>query len=165
MEFSYFFVCIKPNSSGGKFFKNPISLFDNAGKCPLSIKERCKFSLVCKKCRLVTFLDFNYRSSPPEVSLRKGVLKICSKFTGKQPCWSVISIKLLCLNFSMGILLEICRIFSEHLFLRAREKGCFCNYIIPNGLDYDKEYTNKKWKYINYILISQAWKVYLFKSY
>ena len=26
------------------------------------------------------------RSSPPEVFLGKGVLKICSKFTGEQPC-------------------------------------------------------------------------------
>ena len=28
--------------------------------------------------------------------LRKGVLKICNKFTGEHPCGSVISIKLLC---------------------------------------------------------------------
>ena len=35
------------------------------------------------------------RSSRPEVFLEKGVLKICSKFTGKDPCRSVISIKLL----------------------------------------------------------------------
>ena len=33
------------------------------------------------------------RSSGPEVFLRKGVLKPCSKFTGEQPCLSVISIK------------------------------------------------------------------------
>ena len=38
------------------------------------------------------------RSSHPEVFLSKGVLKICSKFTGEHPCQSVISIKLLC-NF------------------------------------------------------------------
>ena len=38
------------------------------------------------------------RSSRPEVFLEKGVLKICSKFTGKDPCRSVISIKLQC-NF------------------------------------------------------------------
>ena len=37
-------------------------------------------------------------SSHSEVFLRKGVLKICSKFTGEHPCQSVISIKLLC-NF------------------------------------------------------------------
>ena len=34
------------------------------------------------------------RSSCSEVFLRKGVLKICSKFTGEHPCWSVISTKL-----------------------------------------------------------------------
>ena len=33
-------------------------------------------------------------SSHPEVLLRKGVLKICTKFTGEHPCRSVISIKL-----------------------------------------------------------------------
>ena len=35
------------------------------------------------------------RSSHPEVFLGKGVLKVCSKFTGEHPCRSVISIKLL----------------------------------------------------------------------
>ena len=35
-----------------------------------------------------------YRSNHPEMFLRKGVLKICSKFTGELPCRSVISIKL-----------------------------------------------------------------------
>ena len=33
-------------------------------------------------------------SSPPEVFLGKGILKIYSKFTGEHPCQSVISIKL-----------------------------------------------------------------------
>ena len=36
------------------------------------------------------------RSSHPEVLLGKGVLKICSKFTGEHSFRSVISIKLLC---------------------------------------------------------------------
>ena len=36
------------------------------------------------------------RSSYPEVFLEKGILKICSIFTGVHPCQSVISIKLLC---------------------------------------------------------------------
>ena len=35
------------------------------------------------------------RSSHSEVSLRKGILKIYSKYTGEHPCRSVISIKLL----------------------------------------------------------------------
>ena len=34
------------------------------------------------------------RRSRREVFLRKGILKICSKFTGWHPWWSVISIKL-----------------------------------------------------------------------
>ena len=38
------------------------------------------------------------RSSPPEVFLGKGVLKISSKYTRENPCRSVILIKLLC-NF------------------------------------------------------------------
>ena len=36
----------------------------------------------------------NIRSSPPEVFIGKGFLKIYSKFTGEHPCWSEISIKL-----------------------------------------------------------------------
>ena len=36
----------------------------------------------------------NFRSSRPEVFLRKGGLKICCKFTGDQPCRGVISEKL-----------------------------------------------------------------------
>ena len=34
-----------------------------------------------------------FRSSPSEVFLEKGVLKICSKFTGEHTCRSAISIK------------------------------------------------------------------------
>ena len=45
-------------------------------------------------CRTLISIRF----SRPEVFLRKGVLKICSKSTGEHPCRSVISIKLLC-NF------------------------------------------------------------------
>ena len=41
---------------------------------------------------------YRSRSSCPEVLLRKGVLKICSKWTGEHPCRSAISINLLC-NF------------------------------------------------------------------
>ena len=50
------------------------------------------------------------RSSPPEVFLGNGVLKIWSKFIGECPCRSAISIKLLCStpfpkNSSGGLLL------------------------------------------------------------
>ena len=54
------------------------------------------------------------RSSPSELFLEKGVLKICNKFTGEQLCCSVISIKLLSTllksYFGMGVnLLHIFR--------------------------------------------------------
>ena len=45
----------------------------------------------------------------PDVFLVKGVLKICSKFTGEHPCPSAISIKLqsnfIKLHFGMSVLL------------------------------------------------------------
>ena len=41
-------------------------------------------------------ISSKFRSSHAEVFLRKGVLKICSKFTGEHPCRSAISIKLRC---------------------------------------------------------------------
>ena len=46
---------------------------------------------VCKK---ETILEERNRSSRPEMFLRKGVLKIWSKFTGEQPCRNVTSVKL-----------------------------------------------------------------------
>ena len=51
------------------------------------------------------------RSSHPEVVLEKGVLKMCSKFTGEHPCQSATSIKLHSI---------------EHLFLGTPPGGCFC---------------------------------------
>ena len=46
----------------------------------------------------LSMTHFVFRSSRPEVFLRKGVLKICSKFTGGHPCRSAISIKFLHFN-------------------------------------------------------------------
>ena len=58
-------------------------------------------------CRIQTIPSFIFRSSHPEVFLRKGVLKRCSKFTGENPCRSVISIKMLC-NFIEMTLWHVC---------------------------------------------------------
>ena len=70
----------------------------------------------------VPFLSI-LRSSPPEMFLWKGVLKICSKFTDEHTCRSVISKKLLC-NSS----------FSERFFLRTPPGGSFwCSLFILNG--------------------------------
>ena len=68
----------------------------------------------------------SHRSSLSEVFLGKGVLKICSKFTGEHPCRSAISVKLHC-NFIEIALRHWCSPvnFLEHLFLRTPLEGCF----------------------------------------
>ena len=78
---------------------------------------------------LSTYPKQLFRSSHPEVFLRKGALKKCSKFTGEHPCRSVTSVKLLW-NFGMGVLLWIWCIFSEHLLLRIPLEGCFWLFLI-----------------------------------
>ena len=45
-------------------------------------------------CQGVLIRNIKFRSSHPEVFLRKYVLEICSKFTGEHPYRSAISIKL-----------------------------------------------------------------------
>ena len=66
-----------------------------------------------KPHKIVTTLNINfcykdffrkYRSSHPEVFLRKGVLEKWSKFTREHPCRSAISIKLLCNWLLLAIL-------------------------------------------------------------
>ena len=52
--------------------------------------------------------------------LGKAVLKICSKFTGEQPCWSAISIKLNKVLQSFSI---------KFFFLRTPLDGCFWTII------------------------------------
>ena len=71
-----------------------------------------------------SLLGMLFRSNPPEKFLEKGVLKTCSKSTGEHPCQSVILIKN-AKHVGMGVLLSICYIFSEHLFLRTPMEGCF----------------------------------------
>ena len=56
-----------------------------------------------------------YRSSHPEVFLRKGVPKICSKFTGEHPCRSVILINLQS-NFVEITLRHGCSLNLLHIF-------------------------------------------------
>ena len=73
-----------------------------------------------------------FRSRHPKVFLEKGVLKICSKFTGEHPCRSAISTKLQS-NFIEITLQHGCSPvnfldLSEHFFLRTPLKGCFWNY-------------------------------------
>ena len=71
-----------------------------------SISER-RFSALKKIKNEAEVAEAFFRSSHPEVFLRKGVLKICRKFTGEHPCRSVTAIKLLC-NFIEITLLHRC---------------------------------------------------------
>ena len=105
-----------------------------------------------------------FQKQPSKAFLGKVVLnKICCKFTGEQRCWSMISIKLLqqiyrrtpirkCdfnkvalqisiklllkSHFSKGVPLQICCTFSEHLFLRTPQMGCFwySELYLPNQI-------------------------------
>ena len=55
--------------------------------------------VICSTCFSPKASFTYFRSSPPQVFLGKGVLKICIKLTGGHSCRSVIPTKLLC-NFS-----------------------------------------------------------------
>ena len=89
-----------------------------------------------------------FRSSPPEVFLGRGVLKICNKFTGEPPCRREISMKLQC-NFNEITLRHECfpvnllhifrtplpknayaGLFLNNLFLMFTVFTCFKNFII-----------------------------------
>ena len=65
--------------------------------------EIFQISLVIKNHSISTFS----RSSRTEVFLAKGVVNICTRFTGEHPCRSVIWIKLIC-NFIEIILQHGC---------------------------------------------------------
>ena len=60
------------------------------------------YNILIKTLSSASVIFAIYRSSYSEVFLRKGVLEICSKFTGEHPCRSAISIKS---HFGMGVLL------------------------------------------------------------
>ena len=62
------------------------------------------------------YTDVFYRSSHPEVSLRKSVLKICSEFPGEHPCRSVISIKLHCNFIEIALWLGCSPVNLLHIF-------------------------------------------------
>ena len=69
----------------------------NIGKyTPLELKSVSRFCCLAHIMPLIYWsLSILPENSHPESFLRKGVLKIYSKFTGEHPCRSVISIRLL----------------------------------------------------------------------
>ena len=73
------FLCKSFNEKGSKDILRGYKLHVCSQRC-----NRCGFNILLSV----------YRSSAPELLLRKRALKICNKFTGEHPCWSVISIEL-----------------------------------------------------------------------
>ena len=76
----------------------------------------------------------NIRNSPPEVFLRKDVLKKCSKFTGENPYRSAISINLRGNSIEIKFRHECSPVNLLYIFknflLRIPLDGCFCNMYI-----------------------------------
>ena len=98
-----------------------------------------------------------YRSSHPLVFLRKGVLKIYSKFTGGHPYRSVISIKFQS-NFIEIALRHGCSPANlQHIFRtpfpKSTSRGCFCGYLLL--LKYMQLKTMNTWNFKQEILSSQ----------
>ena len=112
------------------------------------------------------YIQIIYRNSHPEVFLKKGVLKICSKFTGEHPCQSVLSIELR-LGCSVNLLhlfkTAIIKNSSEGLYLLHKTSQMFdkimntrliCN-LTHWLLKFPISKQNKK-------LISKPWKLHSF---
>ena len=100
-------------------------------------------------------------STTPEVFLKKGVLEICSKFTGDHPCRSVISIKLrsnckfaVTVNTSGELLLN--GLSSHyHISIKGATKLYFMHYlcvvIILLNVDLcESAFSNYYFKFSNY---------------
>ena len=77
--------------SGQVYFK--LSLASCTKKSDLRLVRECNYAHSARR-RKQNYVYICFRSSHPEVVLRKGVLQICSNFTGVHPCRSAISIKL-----------------------------------------------------------------------
>ena len=60
--------------------------------------------------------SYIFRSSHPEMFVKNGALKICSKFTGEHLCRSVISIMLLCNFIEISLWHEFPPVNLLHIF-------------------------------------------------
>ena len=74
-------------------------------------------NVVVQRFYLWLLLLVTYRSSHPEMFLRKSVLKIYIKFIGEHPCRSVISIKLLCNLIEITLWLGFYLVNLLHIFI------------------------------------------------
>ena len=84
------FVCISIDFG----IVDTCSSIDNDNKAITIILKDSQYPTSISTIYVLPVCSIKYRSSRPDVFLGKGVLKICSKFTGEHPCRSAISIKL-----------------------------------------------------------------------
>ena len=97
--------------------------------------------------------NYNNRSSHPEVFFRKGVLKICSKFTGEHPCQSVITIKLLC-NFVEIALRHACSpVYLLHIFRTPFPKNTSGGMLLNPSLNVSTKLISFTW-FLKYFLVA-----------
>ena len=92
----------------------------------------------------------SYRSSHPEKFLGKSVLKICSRFTGAQPCRSAISIKLLYnfIHIGIGLRYGYSPVNLLHIFRTSFPKH------ISEGLLVLTHFMNIQFRFTNLIMNS-----------
>ena len=81
---------------------------------------------------LERLLIITIRSSPLEVFLGKGVLKICNKSTGEYPYRSVISIKLLCSFIEMALCNGFSPVSLLHIFITLFYKNTSEGLLLSN---------------------------------
>ena len=104
------------------------------------------------------------RSSRPEVFLRKGILNVCSKFTGEHPCRSVISIKLQSNFIEIALRHGFSPVNLLHLFRTPflnntyALDSCFCLRLHRKSRDFKKGI----WKFVIQIVGIIVWRICLF---
>ena len=121
-----------------KIFKN--TLFHRTPLVAASDRRKHWTPFVDTRTILVRTVS-NDRSSPPEVFLGKGVLKIYRKFAGENPCRSVISIKLqnnfIEITFKHGCsLVNLLYIFRTPLLRNSSGRMLLQWYFLEMGLAY-----------------------------
>ena len=106
-------LCNTPNNIGTKILH--VIVDTELFPIPETRNKSNESYRVCKD-NLEAISQSSIRSSSLDVFSWKGVLKICGKFTGEQPCWSVISIKLLCYHTSAWLFSCKFAAYVQHTF-------------------------------------------------
>ena len=78
------------------------------------------------------FISSHYRSSPLEVFLGKGALKIRSKFTGEHPCWSATKVALQLYWSSASAWVFSCKFAAYFQYNFSQERLWRAAFVINN---------------------------------